>query len=74
MISRKGFKNWIQLPDNQKVTYMTTYAPERVTYPKWQFWRKTVTNYYLVVATDKARVYVIRDDDELLQVEEKRND
>lgn len=53
---------FIQLPDNQKITYMTTYAPERITYPKWQFWRKTVTKYYLMVATDRNKLYTIDPD------------
>jgi hypothetical protein len=71
---RPPFNNFIQLPNNQMVTYMTTYAPERIVYPKWQFWRKQVTNYILVIATDKNRVYMVDTIDGFPTVSEKKSD
>lgn len=68
---RPSVEMYIDLPRGQKVTYMTTYAPERIVYPKWQFWRKQVAQYYLVLATDKNRVYVADFTNGFPQVTEK---
>ena len=46
--------NFVQLPKNDIITYITPYMPHR--WPKWMFWKKN--KYYLAVST-KNKLYLV---------------